>query len=225
MTSTRIIISSSIIFFALALNFFLGDPVSESLLENTARNDPDLYMLNAKIQRYSEYGVLDYELSANKFTHFPLTNLTTLETPSLTLLSKGSTPWKINAEHGRLMPASPFREEVVELWNNVSAVKQESNGQVIHITTDSLAVFPDKNYAETNERVREDNCFLSYVRGYPPSFATLGGSSRHWRVAPPPLLGHPAPDLPVRMGEETKIGSEGKMDQKLVQLLLREVGA
>ena len=153
MTSTRIIISSSIIFFALALNFFLGDPVSESLLENTARNDPDLYMLNAKIQRYSEYGVLDYELSANKFTHFPLTNLTTLETPSLMLLSKGSTPWKINAEHGRLMPASPFREEVVELWNNVSAVKQESNGQVIHITTDSLAVFPDKNYAETNERV------------------------------------------------------------------------
>ncbi|MAI42521.1 MAG: LPS export ABC transporter periplasmic protein LptC [Candidatus Azotimanducaceae bacterium] len=153
MTSTRIIISISIILFALALNFFLGDPISESLLENTARNDPDLYMLNAKIQRYSEYGVLDYELSADKFTHFPLTNLTTLATPSLILLSKGSTPWKINAEHGRLMPKSPFREEVVELWNDVSAVKQESNGQVIHITTDSLDVFPDKNYAETSERV------------------------------------------------------------------------
>ena len=74
-------------------------------------------------------------------------------TPNLTLLSRDSTPWEINAEQGRLMSKSPFREEIVELWSNVAAHKEESNGHFIKIKTDSLTVFPDKNYAETNETI------------------------------------------------------------------------
>ena len=153
MTGRQITISSSIVLFAIALSLFLEDPISDSLSGNVPRNDPDLYMLNAQIKRYANNGFLAYQLSADRFTHFPLTNLTTLVTPNLMLLSKESTPWEINAEQGRLMPKSPFREEIVELWSNVSAHKEETNGHFIKIKTDSLTVFPDKNYAETNEKI------------------------------------------------------------------------
>ena len=153
MTSRKIVTSSSIVLFAIALSWFLEDPIGDSLLGNVPRNDPDLYMLNAQIQRFSNNGLLDYQLSADRFTHFPLTNLTTLVMPNLVLLSKGPPPWEIKAEQGRLMSKSPFREEVVELWSDVSAYKKESTGKFIKIKTGSLSVFPDKNYAETNERV------------------------------------------------------------------------
>ena len=153
MTGRQITISSSIVLFAIALSLFLEDPISDSLSGNVPRNDPDLYMLNAQIKRYANNGFLAYQLSADRFTHFPLTNLTTLVTPNLTLLSRESTPWEINAEQGRLMSKSPFREEIVELWSNVAAHKEESNGNFIKIQTDSLTVFPDKNYAETNETI------------------------------------------------------------------------
>ena len=153
MTSRKIVTSSSIVLFAIALSWFLEDPIGDSLSGNVPRNDPDLYMLNAQIQRFSNNGLLDYQLSADRFTHFPLTNLTTLVMPNLVLLSKGPPPWEIKAEQGRLMSKSPFREEIVELWSDVSAYKEESTGKFIKIKTGSLSVFPDKNYAETNERV------------------------------------------------------------------------
>ena len=153
MTGRKIVTSSSIVLFAIALSWFLEDPIGDSLSGNVPRNDPELYMLNAQIQRFSNNGLLDHQLSADRFTHFPLTNLTTLVMPNLVLLSKGPPPWEIKAEQGRLMSKSPFRYEIVYLWTDVSAYKEEPTGKFIKIKTGSLAVFPDKNYAETNERV------------------------------------------------------------------------
>ena len=152
MTGRKIVTSSSIVLFAIALSWFLEDPIGDSLSGNVPRNDPDLYMLNAQIRRFSNNGLLDYQLSADRFTHFPLTNLTTLVMPNLVLLSKEPTPSEIKDQQGRLMSKSPFREEIVELWSDVSAYKEESSGKFIKIKTGSLSVFPDKNYAETNEK-------------------------------------------------------------------------
>ena len=46
-----------------------------------------------------------------------------------------------------------MRDEVVELWDHVLAVRNASNGKFIQIQTESLTIYPDKDYAETNQKV------------------------------------------------------------------------
>ena len=142
---------------ALATNWFLENSNPDPEAEDLTRNDPDLYMLDATIRQYSDNGELDHELSAERFTHFPLTDLTTLTTPSLILFSNDSIPWAITAKHGRLLQESSFREEAVELWENVLAIKQQPDGRFINIQTESLTVYPERDYAETDKKVYIDD--------------------------------------------------------------------
>ena len=157
MTSRAIIMSFIIFTVAFATNWFLEDSNPDPEAEDLTRNDPDLYMLDATIRQYSDNGDLDHELSAERFTHFPLTDLTTLTTPSLILFSNDSIPWAITAKHGRLLPESTFREEAVELWEDVLAIKQQPDGRFINIQTESLTVYPGRDYAETDKKVYIDD--------------------------------------------------------------------
>lgn len=122
------------------------------------RNDPDLYMLNATINQFDTAGELQHRISANRFTHFPLTDLTTMVQPELTLGEVDqSNPWEITARQGRLLPESNYREEIVELWTQVLAEKSGISGHFINIQTESLTVYPARDYAETDEKVYIDN--------------------------------------------------------------------
>ncbi len=157
MTSRAIIMSFIIFAVAFATDWFVEDSHPDPEAEDLTRNDPDLYMLDATIRQYADNGVLDHELSAERFTHFPLTDLTTLTTPSLILFSDDSIPWAITAKHGRLLSESTFRDESVELWDNVLAIKQQADGRFINIQTESLTVYPKRDYAETDEKVYIDD--------------------------------------------------------------------
>ncbi len=171
MTSRAIILSCIIIVVAFATNWFLEDSNPDTEIEDLTRNDPDLYMLDATIRQYSESGTLDHELSAERFTHFPLTDLTTLTTPSLVLFSDDSIPWAITAKHGRLLSQSTFREEAVELWENVLAIKQQPDGRFINIQTESLTVYPGRDYAETDKKVYiDDNSGRTTAAGMQANF-------------------------------------------------------
>ena len=75
----------------------------------------------------------------------------------ISLFSNDSIPWAITAKHGRLLPESTFREEAVELWENVLAIKQQPDGRFINIQTESLTVYPERDYAETNKKVYIDD--------------------------------------------------------------------
>ena len=122
------------------------------------QNEPDLYMLNASIKQYDEKGSLQHTLNANRFTHFPLTNLTAMETPTMSLAAgPKDNPWIITANQGRILPSSNYRYEIVELWNNVLAIKSGAEGKFLNIQTQSLTVYPDRDYAETDEKVFIDN--------------------------------------------------------------------
>jgi LPS export ABC transporter protein LptC len=52
---------------------------------------------------------------------------------------------------------SSFREEVVELWGNVLAVKQNPDGSFVNIQTQELTVYPERDYAETDKKVYIDD--------------------------------------------------------------------
>ena len=138
---------------SLAVNWVLKEP--ESAGDKAYRNDPDVYMLNAKISQYNEAGNLNHTLSAVRFTHFPLTDLTTLKKPQIEL--KPNEQWEISANEGRLLSESIYREEIVELWDNVLANQSDKKGRFVQIQAKSLTVYPDRNYLETDEKVFIDN--------------------------------------------------------------------
>jgi lipopolysaccharide export system protein LptC len=162
-----------IIAFALTVNWFMTEPEEES--DFTSRNEPDLYMLNATIRQFSPEGKLQYRIAANRFTHFPLTDVTTMTLPALTLArTQDSDPWEITSSKGRILPSSDYREEVVELWSDVRASQSGNERDLVTIETNSLTVYPDRDYAETDEPVLIKNLSGRTTAAAMKAFLTTG---------------------------------------------------
>ena len=156
MINRIIALSTLILAFALTINWFMAE--SEEAVDFTPRNEPDLYMLNATISQFGPEGELQHRIAANRFTHFPLTDLTTMKFPALALgRARDSDRWEITSSEGRILPSSDYREEIVELWNNVLASQLSNGSAFVSIQTNSLTVYPERDYAETDEPVFIDN--------------------------------------------------------------------
>ena len=156
MINRIIVLSTLILAFALTINWFMTE--SDETVDFNPRNAPDLYMLNATISQFDSEGELQHRIAANRFTHFPLTDLTTMKFPALVLgRAKGSEPWEITSSEGRILPSSDYREEIVELWNNVLASQMIDDSSFVNIQTNSLTVYPERDYVETDEPVFIDN--------------------------------------------------------------------
>ena len=160
MQSSRfIILFSLILLFARVTNVILDQDSASDPIQIFAKNDPDIYMLNANITRFTATGARQHKIKAEKFTHFPLTDTTTLKTPYMTLFATqdDTEPWDIAAKHGRLLPKVQVRDEIVELWEKVLAIQEDTNGNFLSIQTDSLTVYPEKDFAETDQKVYIDD--------------------------------------------------------------------
>ena len=137
---------------ALSINRILEEPREQE--EQEPGNEPDLYMLNATIEQFDGKGSLQHRIDANRLTHFPLTDLTTMMSPTIALAqTRDREPWNITAQEGRIIPRSEYREEIVELWNNVLAARSGRQGRFINIQTESLTIYPERDYLETDARV------------------------------------------------------------------------
>lgn len=157
MNNRTIILVCLIILIAGAINWILEQSVSEPEPPKPAANEPDAYMVGARITRFDETGKIDHEIRSTRFTHFPATDVTTLEDPSMDLFAGQKAPWNIAAKNGRLLPASGDRDETVELWQHVVASRESPDGDFVNISTESLSVFPQKRYAETDRPVHIDD--------------------------------------------------------------------
>ncbi len=166
MANRVIILSCIILVIAFATDWLLKDAITDPMLEDLKRNDPDIYMLDATIRQFADTGELQYELSADRFTHFPLTDVTILEWPNLMLYPQNGTPWTISSSNGRLLSKSIYREEVMELWDDVLLSRQSQDGQFVNIKTQSLTVYPKREYAETDLKVSiNDNASTTSAAG------------------------------------------------------------
>lgn len=159
MSNRTFIITCLILLSGIATNWIIEDAEQDALPEPIAKNDPDLYMVDARITQFNELGTPQHRINAQRMTHFPLTNVTTLRVPNLLLYQEGEAamPWDIIAKNGRLLPKSRLHNEVVELWDQVIAVRDQRDGHFINIETESLTVYPDQDFVETNVPVSIDN--------------------------------------------------------------------
>lgn len=158
-TSKTIILACLILLFAVTINLLMEqDPLSDAK-PVFGRNDPDFYMLNADITQYRESGFRHHKIKAERLTHYPLTHLTILKTPNMILYPTGGEeqPWDITAKNGRWLDKALLREERLDLWDQVIAVQKDDLGKFIYIQTHSLTIYPDKDYAETDQKVYIDD--------------------------------------------------------------------
>ena len=133
-------------------------------LDPEAKNEPDLYMVNAIIDQYDERGQPKHKIKALKLPHYPATDITTLEMPRVKIyLEDTASPWDIESNFGRLTPKSnnqslPNREEeVVELWERVFAQQTRLSGDFVNIRTEQMTVYPDRDYLESRVKVYLDD--------------------------------------------------------------------
>jgi len=111
----------------------------------------DFYAKNINTLQTNAQGQPQNRLIAKVATHFEKDDHTELEQPIATLYDTNSPPWVIKAERG-LVTAEGKR---ITLQRNVSIYREPTKtAPEILITTESLLIKPDKNYAETSDPIR-----------------------------------------------------------------------
>lgn len=122
-------------------------------------DEPDLYMEDATITQYQKDGSLKYQLISAEIRHFEADHLTRLKAPFLKLHNPGKPPWNVSSAHGyirkRALP-SGATEEVVFLRENVLLEQRYEAGQHVKLTCSSMYLYPDRQYAETDQDVMID---------------------------------------------------------------------
>ena len=128
------------------------DEQSNRLLFN--KNEPDLFLERASLTQFDQRGLLSSQITAERFTHYPLTDVTALQLPRITLfIEREPNPWRIHSTAGRLLPLSEYRKETVELWDEVNANRLHRDGTQTVITTAALTVFANESRAQSDEAV------------------------------------------------------------------------
>ena len=152
--STRAVI---LVLILLLLGVAIGAIVEEDEQSNPLlfnKNEPDLFLEHASLTQFDRRGVLLSQITAERFTHYPLTDVTALQSPRIKLfIEREPNPWRINSTAGRLLPLSKYRKETVELWDEVNANRLHRDGTQTVITTAALTVFANENRAQSDEAV------------------------------------------------------------------------
>lgn len=118
----------------------------------TPENLVDFYAHNTFTVQYQADGKLHYEMTADKVEHIKTSDITLITTPNMNLFRGTEHPWKIRSEHGEVAPGG----SEVELIDKVRVERTDAKGRPTILTTSRLTVFPDKEYAQTQQAVRID---------------------------------------------------------------------
>ncbi len=121
--------------------------------------EPDIFMESPVVSQYRDDGTVEYRLLARTASHYQGQYLTLLDDPRLTLFRGQASPWRVTARKGSLSrPPGTAAEETVTLDDHVVLQTTENGGQ-IRLTTPSLTLFPQREYAETDRDVMIDSLF------------------------------------------------------------------
>ena len=128
----------------------------DSFSERPARpgneNAIDFYVVGANTVQSQADGKLHYQMSADKVEHIKLSDITLLNRPNLQLYRGSELPWHVRSERGEVAPAG----KEVELIDQVRVERTDAKGRPTILTTSRLTVFPEKEYAQTQQAVRID---------------------------------------------------------------------
>lgn len=118
--------------------------------DGSQREDPDAFADDIDLSSLDAAGRLVNRLWAKRMLHFPHDDSTTLEAPYLELYRPAEPPWQVRARSGRV--ASGGDEILLE--GDVDIQRAAGAGlRPAHFTTESLRVYPEREYAETDAPV------------------------------------------------------------------------
>lgn len=112
----------------------------------------DFYVTDAYTLQFQDDGKLHYEMTAARLEHVMASDVTLLELPQMQLYRGEQQPWNIRSERGEVAPGGTE----VELIDAVKVDRTDAKGRPTVLTTSRLTLFPDKEYAQTEQAVRID---------------------------------------------------------------------
>lgn len=129
----------------------------ESFMERQAKmaessDAIDFYVTNARTLQFQPDGKLHYEMTAAGLEHVKASDITLLALPKMELYRGEKYPWHIRSERGEVAPGGTE----VELIDAVRVERTDAKGRPTILTTSRLTLFPDKEYAQTEQAVRID---------------------------------------------------------------------
>lgn len=136
----------------------IGDRRSNRAPESaspSAVGEPDLHMDKATITQYDENGTIRYRVSSDDVRHFESEDVTQLSSPTLILNRAPQPDWLASAKQGLVSSRDTpdgKREEVVLLSDDVRLQRREPSNP-IELTCPSLHIYPDRQFAETDQPV------------------------------------------------------------------------
>jgi lipopolysaccharide export system protein LptC len=172
---------------ATGINWYLDSADRDSEKAVIQQNDPDLYMTNANVKQYDSGGDLQHRIRASRFTHYPVSDVTTLSLPDITLYKDDAPPWKIRSKAGRILPDQGNQGRTLELWNSVLVERADNEGKFVNIRSENLTVLAELDYAETDQAVIIDDntsrTTASGMKAYLKPGRFLFYSNNHQRVS------------------------------------------
>ncbi|MDD0972767.1 LPS export ABC transporter periplasmic protein LptC [Pseudomonas fontis] len=126
---------------------FLDQPVAQ--VDESAI---DYYAINAHSVQFLPDGKLQYEMTADKVEHLKASEVTLLTTPDLQMYRGTPYPWHVQSVRGEVNPDG----SEVELIDSVRIARTDDKDRTTIITSSRMTVFPQKQYAQTEQDVRID---------------------------------------------------------------------
>lgn len=112
----------------------------------------DYYAINAHSVQYLPDGKVQYEMTADKVEHLKTTEVTLVTTPDLHMYRGTQYPWHVQSVRAEVNPDGTE----VELIDKVRVARTDEKQRETIITTTRMTVFPQKQYAQTEQAVRID---------------------------------------------------------------------
>jgi len=110
----------------------------------------DYYAINARAKQFLPDGGLQYDMTADKVEHLQVSQVTLLSKPDMQLYRGTVYPWHVQSERGEVNPDGTQ----VELIDSVRIARTDQKKRATLITTSRMTVFPQKQYAQTEQNVR-----------------------------------------------------------------------
>ncbi|MCO7516963.1 LPS export ABC transporter periplasmic protein LptC [Pseudomonas guariconensis] len=126
---------------------FLDRPVTQ-----VDQSAIDYYAINAHSVQFLPDGKLQYEMTADKVEHLKASEVTLVTKPDLHLYRGTPYPWHVQSERAEVNPDG----SEVELIDKVRVARTDDKQRDTIITTTRMTVFPQKQYAQTEQAVRID---------------------------------------------------------------------
>ena len=131
------------------LGFWWWQQTVQQTITSEAQWIPDYYMINATITQYDEVGMLSSKITAQRFTHIQEFGTTDMLQPRFNIYITGDdSAWFGKADEGLILDSGAQ----VNLTGNALVTNGPDIDRPLSLTSQSLRLFPQQNYAESDEQ-------------------------------------------------------------------------